>query len=638
MAWGADDGIVVIYPKPGQTIGAVDSTFIFGHVPPREGEYTYALKINGSEVEVHRDGGFLAFLPIQPGEFTFYLHAILTDRDQQPYQARIKHGAIQNPPPYPETLEDSLVVSVPKPQPQLNYDSLVILTAGQEPAADMILSDGDRLVVSFRGTPGCRAWFSLDTLIDSIPMVETEPSAQPYWGEAVFGAGAVPESLLVRRIYTGFIDIDRAMRIDTARLCYHLAPPSPLEVARRLLMSCFSGSGLTLSDYIRLLRTGEPIEYEGESRVTLNSSDFPLTVEFTDSVQIVRHGPRKGYLSVFQPEGVRALATGMVGDWYRLKLSPTLDGWVHRESVRRLPHGILPPRSHLRSVRTYGSRENVRIEFGLSAKHPFRVQASDKRTVTIDLFGVTTDTDWIRFDYTDTMIASAQWSQPERARYRFTVKLNHDLWGYDTYYAGGNLYLQLNRPPEEVHRLRDKRIVIDPGHSHDPGAIGPTGLTEAEANLMISRQLAEELLRRGAEVLLTRDDDRDLPLYDRPAIARAADADLFVSVHNNALPDGVNPFVNYGTSSYYYHLHSAELARAIHGHMLDRLDLPDHGLYYGNLAVLRPTQYPAVLVECTFMIRPDQEARIKDEGFRQNVAAAIADGIEDFLRDFNDGR
>lgn len=629
---------MVIYPKAGQTIGAVDSTFILGHVPPRAGDYSYVLRINDEQVEVHPGGGFLAFLPIAPGEFTFHLSAILTDKDRQPYQARIKRGAIENPPPYPEILSDSLTVSVPQPWPQPGYDSLVILETGQSPSQDLVMAQGDRLVVSFRGTPGCRAWFSLDSIIDSVAMVETEPAVQPYWGEAVFGSSAVPDSLLVRGIYTGFVDIDRTMQIDTARICYHLAPPSALEVARRLYGTGYSSSPIALPDYMRLLRFTHPAEFEGTSRVTLNSPEYPFTVEFVDSVQIIRHGPRKGYLSVFQPLGVRSLVTGAIGDWYRVALSPTLDGWVHRGSVRALPHGILPPHTYLRSVRSYSSEEDVRVEFGLGARHPFRVNTPDRRTVVIDLFGVTTDTDWIRFDYADTMIESARWSQPERERYRFTVRLTHDLWGYDTYYENGNLYLQLNRPPQDVHTLRGKRIVIDPGHSRDPGAIGPTGLTEAEANLLISKQVNEHLVRRGAEVVMTRRDNSDLPLYDRPAIASMVDADLFVSVHNNALPDGVNPLVNHGTSSYYYHLHSAGLARAIHGRMIDKLDLPDHGLYHGNLAVLRPTQYPAVLVECTFMIRPDQEARIMNEDFREDVASAIADGIEDFLREFNDGR
>ena len=259
----------------------------------------------------------------------------------------------------------------------------------------------------------------------------------------------------------------------------------------------------------------------------------------------------------------------------------------------------------------------------------------NRRLVRVQLFGVISDTDWIRYDFSDKLVQSADWSQPEPELYEFRLSLNKNIWGYDAYYLGNTFYLKLNKPPERVDKIKGKRIVIDPGHSADPGAIGPTGYTEAEANLGISLELADRLRRKGAEVILTRDDDRDLPLYDRPSVAVAADADLFISVHNNALPDGVNPFENNGVSSYYYHPHSMDLARAIQTEMIGATKLPDHGLFYGNLAVNRPTQYPAVLIECAFMIIPEQEAQLKTKNFRKKVARAIVRGIENFLKEYD---
>ena len=71
--------------------------------------------------------------------------------------------------------------------------------------------------------------------------------------------------------------------------------------------------------------------------------------------------------------------------------------------------------------------------------------------------------------------------------------------------------------------------------------------------------------------------------------------------------------------------------------MVERTELRDHGLYSGNLAVIRPTPYPAVLVECTFMLLPDQEAALKTDDFRRKTAEAIKEGISDFLRSYEDG-
>ena len=70
----------------------------------------------------------------------------------------------------------------------------------------------------------------------------------------------------------------------------------------------------------------------------------------------------------------------------------------------------------------------------------------------------------------------------------------------------------------------------------------------------------------------------------------------------------------------------------VHNAMVRHLGLNDYDWYYGNLAVNRPTQYPAILVECAFMMIPEQEAMLKTESFRKMISRAIIEGIEDFLR------
>ena len=629
--------VVVVYPKAGQTIGAVDSTFILGHVPAGRAGWTYELTVNGNPAAVHRDGGFLAFVPIEPGDFDFVLEAFLTYHGSRSLPAGKRRPVTSLGRRYPDNLKTVMTVAVPQPIVALSSDSLTIVGAWRPPSGDVVLTAGERLEFAFRGTPGCQAWFSIDGVIDSMPMAETDPVLQPYWGEAVFGAGAVPDSMKLAGIYSGFWIVPNDAHLFMANITFHLGPPDLEHIARRLFSSEVHVNGFSLDDYIRLMDC-EPIEELSSFRVTTNSADYPFAVEFVDSVQIVRHGPRRGYLSIFQPKGVRAMVVGREGGWYKIKLSDSHYGWVAAESVKVLPTGIAPPRSNLSSIRFFHSDDHVIVRFPLSGMHPFRVVEDDSRRLVLQLFGVTADTDWIRYDFDSDLIDLADWSQPEEGLYEFRIRLYHDLWGYDTWYEGNTFCLQLNYPPEKTHRLKDKVIVLDPGHSHDPGAIGPTGYTEAEANLGIALVLRQELERRGARVIMTRDDDRDVELYDRPAIAKANAADLFVSIHNNALPDGVNPYTNHGTSSYYYHPHSKDLARFIHAEMIKATGLPDHGFYHGNLAVNRPTQYPAVLIECAFMMIPEQEARLKTDEFRDDIAAAIRKGIEKFLKEFDNGK
>ena len=212
---------------------------------------------------------------------------------------------------------------------------------------------------------------------------------------------------------------------------------------------------------------------------------------------------------------------------------------------------------------------------------------------------------------------------------------NH-FWGYDPGYSGDTFYINLKKHLDKANLLsspvKGLKIVLDPGHSHDNGAMGPTGLAEKNANLWIAYELRKILMAKGAEVIMTRLGHEHLGLYDRVDIATREDADLLISIHNNALPDGINPFTHNGTSVYYYFNQARPLAEAIHKRMLTATGLPDHGLYHGNLALCRVTDCPAVLVECAFMMLPEQEAALKTDKFQRKCARAIYQGICDYLR------
>ena len=612
--------IKIIYPKQDQTIGAVDSTFIFGNVMfSSEKDY---LLINGAYVPIHNDGGFLAFLPIKPGEFEFHI---------EHYSQRSRPGSgIDKAQSLLET--HSLCVFVPEPLESVPTDTLAITGEYQPPIGNLVLSAGDLLELSFSGTPGCKAYASIAGISDSIPMTESLPRLQPYWGESVFGGGAVPDSMKIRGIYTGQINIPPGLRVTDVPVVYHLPAPGLGRLASIALKNPSLTNHLALVKYMAM---PDSVTLESSWLLTTNSSDFPFMVRFSDSTQIIRHQPGRGYYSIFQPEGVEALAVGSAGDWFKLKLSETQFAYCEKEKVETYPVGSLPPRSFVRSIRTHSYDDSVQIEIALSGRHIYQVVETGRRTLSLRLFGVTTDTDWIRYDAADSLIDYILWSQPEPGWYELQINLTDPVWGYEGHYVGNSLILTLNRSPRDIRQLKGKRIIIDPGHSSDAGARGPTGLTEAEANLGIALVLEKKLKRAGAEVIMTRNDMSHLELYDRPAIAKTANADLFISIHNNALPDGVNPFENNGVSTYYYHLHSLDLARAIQKRMVEGTGAVDHGLYHGNLAVNRPTQYPAVLVECAFMMIPEQEAALKTNKYRKKVATAIMRGIEDFLKQYD---
>jgi N-acetylmuramoyl-L-alanine amidase len=122
-------------------------------------------------------------------------------------------------------------------------------------------------------------------------------------------------------------------------------------------------------------------------------------------------------------------------------------------------------------------------------------------------------------------------------------------------------------------------------------------------------------------------------LWARVDFAVAEDVDLLVSIHNNAFADGVNPFLNYDTETYYYHPFSAPLAEALQRHLVEVTGLPDLGAKQRSLALVRPSWMPSTLTESLFMMFPQQEAALRTPAFQERLARAHLDGILAFIQD-----
>jgi len=193
-------------------------------------------------------------------------------------------------------------------------------------------------------------------------------------------------------------------------------------------------------------------------------------------------------------------------------------------------------------------------------------------------------------------------------------------------------------------------IYLDPGHGEgttgrrDPGAVGPTGLTENEVTFDVAQRLGHLLRAKGYQTVgatlnAARDDEN---LNEAIRAANAARVDLFVSVHCNAAvsPRARGVEVWYGGSAT-----SRQVAEAIlrrigeqlaggHGQWVahQRYPLVNRGAKHGRFGVLRLTRMPAVLVELAFISNTQEEAWLRDRHVRQQFAHAIADGIADVFQ------
>ncbi len=238
-----------------------------------------------------------------------------------------------------------------------------------------------------------------------------------------------------------------------------------------------------------------------------------------------------------------------------------------------------------------------------------------------------------------------------------------------------------NETPSRAQPQRGSRrtIVIDPGHGGmEIGAQGKSGVQEKIVTLDIALKLREVIERNLAyRVVMTREDDRDVSLDNRAAIANNNQAYVFISIHAN----GFFKKSAHGSESYFLSLNatdeearrlaylennsseinqikgvdneddikmilwdmaqsaylqqSSDLAERIQEELNLLLGTKNRGIKQAPFKVLTGVACPAVLVEVAFLSNPDEEKKLMDEEFQMNVARAIYRGLVDFLDSYS---
>ena len=574
--------IDLVYPAPTDVVQATDSTFLFGSL----GRGDAILTVNGTSVAVEADGAWIAWVPLPDDTVADIPIVAAAAADTQQLVAHLRLAPRFHPP-------DSAAVWID--------------TASFAPAGTMLWPAGAGIRLRVRAAPGA----SLRLLTSSgavIPFVPDTLPDEPSWGIRAFGVDTTAYRRAPRADwYLGWLPaealdrsamLEAALGADTARATWPLAL-SVLDPARPPVV--------VLDD--DTARTGK-----------------------TDSLTVGKAVPGGTYQWFF-PTGTTAAVSGRLNGEVRLALSRTSAAWVNAADVHPLAPGTPPPGGVVGSVRLRAESGWVTLRVPLPARLPYRVEEGD-RSLTLRIYGGASDVNWMQYGGTDPLVTRMSYRQESVDELTITLELSRRVWGYRSRFDGRDLLLDVRRPPfiDPRHPLRGRTVILDPGHP-PLGATGPTRLSEPVAVLAVAQKAKQLLEQAGATVLLTRSDATPVDLYPRTQFAERHGADVLVSIHANALPDGVNPFVNNGTSVYYFQPRSADLARALDRALVGQLGVQDLGMGRGDYALVRPTWMPAALTEGLFIMLPDQERLLRSEAGQGRYARAVAEGIEAFLRE-----
>jgi len=593
--------IQVVYPALTDVVDAGDSSFVFGQV----GDGRARLTINGQRVAVAPNGAFLGWIRISVDTLvTLELEAVRgSDTARLVYPVR---RTVRYVPPTSGPWLDTLSV---QPRGRVwwpaNEPLPIRLRAAPGATVEVVLPTGERIPLSSDDRLADLAWgtraFETDTT-----KLQRNMTTDRYAGMAVLGPIGEPGPLL-----------------GAPPCCPNLSPPAPST--RPTIEVTLGGEKL---------RWTWPIQsavLTGPARLVAFDDDTARKGD-TDGITVGKTIPSGTYYYFF-PTGTRAEVSGRLNGDLRLRLTNETAAWAAANEAMPVAAGLPTRGAVVSSIRVTRSADRVAIRIPVSWRVPFKVLEEEKR-LTVNFYGAQGDVNWIQYGPTDAMVSDIRWSQPSGDAVALTVDLAESVWGYRTRWEGNDLILEVKRPPRinAQRPLAGIRIVVDAGHP-PVGATGPTGFREAEANLGVAKQLERMYRAAGATVLMTRKDSTPLELWPRIKFADSVNADLLISVHNNALPDGVNPYTNAGTSVYYNQPRSLAWARPVEAALVRRLGLRELGVGRGDLALVRPTWMPSILTEGMFMMIPEQEAALRSLTGQRLYAQAVYDGTLTFLRE-----
>lgn len=361
-----------------------------------------------------------------------------------------------------------------------------------------------------------------------------------------------------------------------------------------------------------IINRPQPKNVSGSGVSVKTDYEQPIVISLVKENTPLRSTPVDSGLNRLQhlPLGLEFVAIGEERGFYRVKLGRDGFGFIAKDSAVKVDKDGIESANICYNIHKHNEREKF-VEISLDNKVPYTV-TDNNSGLDIVVYNVEH-----QFDYLQEHISGKP-------------------FGYSSYYNDdGVLVVSMKEFPKVNPQkpLENIKISIDAGHGgSETGAIGCLGTKEKDVNLEIAQNLKNKLVELGADVFMTREDDSYVGLNERVEKSNYFDADIFLSIHNNSLPDGLADKDASGTETYYFYPQSKELAKILAESISQNTGFRNNGAKGQSFAVVRNTQSIAVLIEIGYMINPDDNYKIITKNFQDKITDGIIDGLERYLK------
>lgn len=171
------------------------------------------------------------------------------------------------------------------------------------------------------------------------------------------------------------------------------------------------------------------------------------------------------------------------------------------------------------------------------------------------------------------------------------------------------------------------KVFIDAGHGGKDNGSSHNGYLEDVINLQIAQKLKNKLLNEGLKVEMSRNDDTYLSLSERANQSNNSDANMFISIHQNA----ASSTSAHGVETYYFSDKNKSLASAIHKSIINSTSANNRNVRNGNFQVLRDNKKPSILLECGFISNSSEAYKLSTSEYQNKLVDGIVSGVKNYF-------